>query len=1701
MKNLYTLSLAILLFAVSCTNYKDPELDTSVFRLDRTSISFGTDEEEVELFLYCNQTWKVSSFPAWTSVSNNGYTMTDEGAKWSVTVSCEANEGANRTGTIVFMNEGQNKRELEVSQKGRAISFKDSGVKSVCISNWDKNGDGELSDEEAKAVKSLDNKFKGNKSIKTFDELTFFTGLTGLKDNEFENCSSLSSLTLPQNVSTIGESAFAGCTSLASAPLHSDIKTIGKFAFRGCPGISSVQIPDNVTSIGSGAFAECLSLKEFTGKYASDDKRLLIVSNTVVAFAQTGISSYDKIPASVKAIGDFAFINCLNLKSVTIPSGVLTIGESAFSGCSSLPSIIIPETVSEIRSSAFDGCSGFTSIDVLPATPPSGGAKMFDNTNNCPILIPAKSEKAYRSASDWKVYDNRLQPKGGSIIEFKDAGVKAVCVKKWDTNGDGELSVEEAAAVTAISTTMFKGNDKITSFDELQYFTGISAIAEHAFDGCINLSSVTIPDNVKVIESYAFYNSGLSSVRIPQTVTSIGACAFVKCQNLSQFTSAHASKDSRLLIINNTVVAFAPYGLTEYSNIPSSVKRIGTESFSGCTKLTSVVIPESITGIESYAFSGCPRLEFIDCLPTTPPSLGTAAFQDTNNCPILIPSKSENDYRSASDWKAYDNRLQPKGGSLIEFKDSYVKTVCVSKWDTNNDGELSTSEAAAVTSIGTAFKGNGNITSFSELDYFTGIKSIEDNAFNGCSKLTSITIPANVTAIGKGAFTSCTALKEFNGKFASNDKRLLVADGSVVAFAPYNLTAYNSIPTNAKSIGASAFSGCSKLTSITIPASVERIGESAFYNCSGLTELTIPANVNQIGANAFNGCSKLASIEAWPATPPAGGTGMFSSTNNCPIYVPGKSENNYKTAPYWKDYANRITVKGGSLIEFKDAAVKGLCVKNWDTGGDGELSVVEAAAVKTIGTVFSENKSIKSFDELQYFTGLSGIENRAFYGCNNLSLVTLPSNVKSIGDSAFALCYALSASPIRDGITGIGAFAFSFCKNLTSVVIPQSVSSIGSGAFEGCERLSSFTGKYASSDKRLLIDDNTVIAFAPYGVSSYSNIPSGVTTIGAFAFDGCSNLKNLILPSSVSTVKYCAFMDCVSLSQLSLPESITAIDDLAFSGCSGLEELTIPSNTGKIGHYAFNNCTGLKKIKALPADPPSGGTQMFNNTNNCPILVPSKSIKDYQNAPYWKEYINRIEPIDGLIIEFKDPEVKNICVGKWDTNGDGELSASEAAAVTTLDGAFEDNTAITSFDELQYFTGLITLDAAAFQRCSNLASVTIPDNMTGIGNNAFWYCSSLTTINIPNSVQELGYGIFAGCASLSSFTGKFASSDRRMLIDDDVLFAFAPYGLSSYTIPDSVTGILHYVFHGCKSISSIKLGSGVQAIGYSAFGWCLSLRSLVIPSSVSVIWDYAFRYCRLLDYVLIEAVTPPSPGSDMFQETRNCPIYVPSGSVNDYTSNNIWSTYYDRIVKRPDYAAYSWFLGTWSVPRGSSNEQWTITKDVSGQSYSISGIEGYDLSVTARYDSDLGAMKLSSQRDLGYRIRYYNDTEYNCNMCLFGVCVYNNEEYFFTDDYSILIATKESSASMLFTGCYLSPSFSDTPIPVSAFGLYGQHDGNNYIYYINRTQLPATVTKTSSSGVYSPATKDNGLQLNRKSVQSGRVRDKQLPDPSRAMDF
>ena len=394
-------------------------------------------------------------------------------------------------------------------------------------------------------------------------EYTIPDSVTTIGKSAFADCSSLTSITIPNSVTTIGNEAFHLCNSLTNATIPDSVTTIESWAFGRCNSLTSVTIPNSVTTIEDWAFSSCNALKTFYGKFASADNRCLIVNGVLTSFAPAELTEYT-IPDSVAEIGRGAFAYC-KLTNTTIPEDVTTIGMEAFRECYSLTSVTIPDSVTTIGGYAFCYCYSLKEVYCKPTTPPNLGAySVFgDNASDRKIYVPTASVDAYKTADGWSEYADAIVAMSIPSNEI------------WYTTSDANVITPNASAdfgANIISNTYQNGKG-IIKFDK-----SVTKIGDSSFRGLSKLESVSIPDRITSIGSYAFTSTNIAEIKIPDGVTSIGTYAFQSCKSLTSLElgtslgsiGREAFADSGLLTIfckPTTPPALGYYIVTEYVEI------------------------------------------------------------------------------------------------------------------------------------------------------------------------------------------------------------------------------------------------------------------------------------------------------------------------------------------------------------------------------------------------------------------------------------------------------------------------------------------------------------------------------------------------------------------------------------------------------------------------------------------------------------------------------------------------------------------------------------------------------------------------------------------------------------------------------------------------------------------------------------------------------------------------------------------------------------------------------------------------------------------------------------------------------------------------------------------------------------------------------------------------------------------------------
>ena len=443
------------------------------------------------------------------------------------------------------------------------------------------------------------------------------------------------------------------------------------------------------------------------------------------------------------------------------------------------------------------------------------------------------------------------------------------------------------------------------------------------------------------------------------------------------------------------------------------------------------------------------------------------------------------------------------------------------------------------------------------------VTSIGYAAFNGCSGLTSITIPKNVTSIGGNAFNDCSGLRSIT------------------------------LPKGVTSIGWDAFSGCSGLTSITLPKDVTSIEQGAFDGCSGLTSITIPDSVTSIGWGVFSGCSGLTSIKV------SKGNKYYDSRNNCNAIIETKS-NELISGCKKTVIPKGVTSIGGSAF----------------CGCSGLKSITIPKGVTRIGRyAFMYCSSLTS---ITIPDSVTSIEECAFEGCSGLTSITISDGVTSIGGYAFADCSSLTSITIPDSVTSIGFYDGAFwvnvfprCSSLTSIKVSKGNKRYDSR--DNCNAIidTKYNGLISGCKKTVIPKGVTWIRDSAFnGCSGLKSItlPKGVTSIGDSAFANCSGLTNITLPDGVKSIGAGAFSDCSSLTSITIPKSVTIIgvyyQKEPFNDC---KKLVISCYKDSAAYnYAKQNNIPVKLI----VDPAKKGTILAVSSKKLEVVVTSSSKKN-----------------------------------------------------------------------------------------------------------------------------------------------------------------------------------------------------------------------------------------------------------------------------------------------------------------------------------------------------------------------------------------------------------------------------------------------------------------------------------------------------------
>ena len=746
-------------------------------------------------------------------------------------------------------------------------------------------------------------------------------------------------------------------------------------------------------------------------------------------------------------------------------------------------------------------------------------------------------------------------------------------------------------------------------------------------------------------------------------------------------------------------------------------------------------------------------------------------------------------------------------------------------------------------------------------------------------------IPNSVTSIGESAFSGYSGLTS------------VTIPNSVTSIGSYAFSGCSglksvTIPNSVTSIGSGAFEYGSGLTSVTIGSVVTSIGSGAFWGCSGLTSVSIPNSVTSIGYGAFWGCSGLTSV-----TIPNSITSINDyAFGNCSNLTKVTLNSNSIVSKTYTSSNNIGTIFGSQVKEY-------VLGDNITTIGNGAFSGCDNLTSIII------DKNNPKYDSRNNCNAIIETEsNTLIAGCQN---TIIPNSVTSIGRYAFKNCTGLTSVTIPNSITSIGDYAFEECSGLTSVTFGTGLLSIGNNAFGNTKPTkviwltntppsgySSAAGivNYVANNQYASLSNTIVYPFlsSMFEVDGVRYVPVSPSERTCDAID-CSysnEAENIVIGKTVSfkgidmTVRSINQYTCYQNPYIKNIDLSTncAVSDASFYGCSGVKTIIL-NNLGDIGSDAFYQSTGLKSLE-IGGNVKNIGSKAFAGC----IALQTATIQSTGTIDYYA------------------------------FNGCAALTAATLGKNITGIGSYAFQ-GCSSLQDIIIHDAVTSLGSCAFSGCSSLENVHIGSGVTSIGNYAFSGCKALPAIEIPGSVTSIGNYTFSGCTSLKTVImdgqesvlalGSNGSSplfsscpldsvyiDRPVTYPTSGNYGYSPFyrntSLRSIHITDKLTEISDNEFYGCTKLYSVYIGNGVQSIGDYAFSGCSSIDYFSFGNQVQTIGAEAFSDCVAMTRLYSYCQVPPTCGASALADIDkwNCTLYIPKGTASTYAAANQWMDFF-----------------------------------------------------------------------------------------------------------------------------------------------------------------------------------------------------------------
>ena len=976
-----------------------------------------------------------------------------------------------------------------------------------------------------------------------------------VKDNAFYGAKWLENVTLGNSVKLIGSSAFRDCSNLRTITIeqdHSMLETISKDAFNGCSRLESIILPPTLKSIGKAAFRNCAQLSRIvipanTTFQTNEDTEIFLGCIQLKEVEVNSSSTY--IPESM-------FKGCTSLTTVKLANNIETIKDEAFSGCTSLK--VLPEggTIKSIYSNAFSNCSGFEEI-TLPTSIITIGKRAFTNCKKLTKLFIPKEinnltigTEAFASGTLKNIYSypttapkakDATNPFGdnlGSINLFYNENGTGYNEKPW--NEMNQQSFTKKRIVYLVD------NDSVWC-DSIQVGDNVTPLQEPTKDGWdfshwIEDIPTIMPNNDLYIHGFFTTRKKIGDlvylIEPTKTITKVMADT-VAYKNLTNaiVPGSVVCDGKKYLVATIDDYAFEKCTSLQEISFSDSLLQIGKGAFIGCNQLKSIKLPKNITLIADSLFYDCSRLMNVKMDNVT--IIGASAF---NRCSSLnidsLPSKLDSIgdlafCRSGLAFIFIPKKVSSMGNSIflnceqmdsVKFESGFPITRLPNNTFQNCTRLKSFTLSPSTTKIGAnAFQ---SCSSISLLSFEKGVREIDSNAFSGCTELKDITLPETIEYIGANAFAECKKITQ--------------------------ITIAN--PT-APSAAASSFSNSTYNSAMLyVPNESNYIAKSP-WNRFGNRILGITDNplIYMVDGKLFG--DTLMVRVGKPITPiaqPQKAGRAFSGWRNLPTVMPNDTVIVTGAFKYQLTYHNEENLK-----EYSDSLFFGEKLPDFSEELPQKLS--------------RDGYRYEIIDTLLTMPANDTIINVRYYPTEaNITYNGLTYHIYTEGDDPHA--ELIPGSPAYAGdvvvhdtipyinkkyiVTIIRADAFKNSTNLTSISLPKTIKSIGTQAFASCSKLTEITiPKNVEA-----IGTEVFIRCGALKTIHFEN-DSKLETLPAYTFRSCSVLDEIDLPSSLTTIANQAFIGCSSLKDIIIPKNVNSIGEYAFLGCKKLERITIASET------------------------------------------------------------------------------------------------------------------------------------------------------------------------------------------------------------------------------------------------------------------------------------------------------------------------------------------------------------------------------------------------------------------------------------------------------------------------------------------------------------------------------------------------------------